>query len=109
MTREEVLTKLLSGSDVSTEERRLLGAFVTHGEIAWVIALLLERHGRFPLDAEKSGVGTRLLLEANGVRVITRRISVAHPGSVVPRGQAVDRYIDEELGPSCGGVPIRRR
>ena len=92
---------------LTADERRLLGAFVTRAEIAKVIETLLGRYGRFPLDAEGMG-GLELVVVPTGVRVLARRQSASGTGEIVALDAAIDRYIDQELGPMCHGVRIRR-
>jgi hypothetical protein len=107
MDRDEVVTRLVAGSVLTGEERRLLGAFVTRAEVAKVIAMLLGRYGRFPLDAEGMG-GLELVVVPAGVRVLARRQSTSGAGEILTQDAAIDRYIDQELGPMCHGVRIRR-
>jgi len=108
MDRNELVTRLVVGT-LSRSERRLLGGFVTRAEVGAVIALLLHRHGRFPLDDDRKS-GLQLVVAQAGVRIISRRTrwtEASKAGSVTTMEAALDRYIDEELGPSCNGVPIR--
>jgi hypothetical protein len=106
MQRDVLVTKLVVGAPVSPYERRMIGAFVTRAEVARAIARELERHGRFPREPEGHG-GLQLIAEGERVRVASRRISGGGPERVCLPAEAIERYIDGELGPSCGGVPIK--
>ncbi|MGH7298600.1 MAG: hypothetical protein ACRELB_26910 [Polyangiaceae bacterium] len=106
MDRNELVTRLVVGTVLSVEERRTLGASVTRAEVGAVIAMLLHRHGRFPLDGEHPG-GLQLLVAPTGVRVLVRTRTTAHEEPVTTLEAAVSRYIDRELGPSCQGIRIR--
>jgi hypothetical protein len=106
MERDVLVTKLVVGVAVSPHERRMIGSFVTRAEVARAIARELERHGRFPWEREGHG-GLQLVLEGERVRLVSGRFSGGGPDRVCLRAEAIERYIDGELGPCCGGVPIR--
>jgi hypothetical protein len=106
MDRDGLVTKLVVGAVVSPHERRALGGYVTRAEVARAIAREVQRHGRFPLEPEGHG-GLQLVTEGERVRVASRRMSDRGPERVSLPAEAIERYIDDELGPSCGGVPMK--
>ena len=106
--RHELITRLVAGSPLSRSELGALGTSATRAEIGGAIAMLLHRHGHFPLDGEQRGE-LRLVVAPTGIRVVSRRMEGQGGERVVSLEAAVDHYIDKELGPSCRGVRIVRR
>jgi hypothetical protein len=106
LDRSELVQRLVLGQSVSPTERWALGPFVTRSEIAAAIAGELRRHGRFPVDAQGRG-GLQLAIAPSGVLLRTRRCSRAKSEIFASMTNAVERYIESEIGPSCGGLRIR--
>jgi hypothetical protein len=105
MDRNEVVRRLVAGATLNEDERRALGPSVTRDELGVAIAQLLHQCGRFPLDGEYPS-GLQLVVGPYGVRVVSHRRAQPQAASVTSLERAVDRYIDEEFGPSCRGVRI---
>ena len=104
MRRDEVVTRLVVNLYVSPEDRRTLGAFISRDELIAAIERELDRHSRFPAQEE---VRFQIVAAPTGTRLVTRRFnsqSLEHFRSV---RDAIERYIDLEIGPSCGGVLVR--
>jgi len=103
-SRDEIVTRLVLNMPVSANERASLGGFVTRDEIVQAIERELERGPRFPT----SGTCTRQIqVTSPGARLVVQRFSKRHFERLETVRQAVDRYVDLEFGPSCGGVPIK--
>jgi hypothetical protein len=104
--RDVLVAKLVAGARLSTPERSALGAFVTRREVANAIALHLQKDRRFPRDLARQG-GGQIVVVATGVRLVGHRLSAWRFQFFPTAAPAIERYIDSELGPSCGGVPLR--
>jgi hypothetical protein len=104
MDRKGLVRKLVSGVHLSIEERQALGSFIRREEIAAAISHELERWGRFPLD---TGGGWQLVLVPTGAQLARRRNAIEGSPLFAEPADAIDRYIDCELGPTCGGLPVR--
>jgi hypothetical protein len=103
--REEIVTRLVRNVPVSEHERALLGGFVTRDEIVQAIERELEHGPRFPAR----GPFTRQIeLTRPGARLVVQRFSKRRFERFDTARQAVDRFVDLEFGPSCGGVAIVR-
>jgi hypothetical protein len=102
--RDEIVARLVRNVPVSAEERASLGGFVTRSEIAEAIERELESNPRFPTSAPCT---RQIEVTHPGARLVVQRFSKRHFERFETARQAVDRYVDLEFGPSCGGVPIR--
>ncbi len=102
--RDETITLLVTSKSVSAEARRKLGPFVTRDEVARAIERELRRTSRFPNDRHE---GTRIVVSSTGAKLVARRRNGPTTESFPSLRQAVQRYIEVEIGPSCGGLPIR--
>ncbi len=103
-SRDDIVTRLVLNLRVTPEDRRALGPSVTRAEVARVIENQLRRHRRFP--AEPDGRVT-IVVALTGTRLVTRRFSSEHVETFPGVRDAIERYLDLEIGPSCGGVRVR--
>lgn len=103
--RDAIVTRLVLNLPISAEERRTLGAFVRRSEVVRAIERELEHQGRFPADGE--GRMQIVVRAANEVLLVQHRLTEQPIERFASADEAVGRYIDLEIGPSCGGVRVR--
>jgi len=103
MSRDEIVTRLVLNLHVSPEERRTLGPFVSRAEVARVIEQELRGRQRFPAHDGR----VQIVVSLTGTRLVTRRVASETFEPFARVRDAIERYIDLEIGPSCGGVRVR--
>lgn len=103
--REAIVSRLVLNLPISAEDRRTLGAFVRRSEVVRAIERELEHQGRFPADGE--GRMQIVVRSANQVLLIHHRLTEQPIERFATPDEAIGRYIDLEIGPSCGGVRVR--
>jgi len=103
-SRDEIVARLVLNLHLTPEDRRAVGPSVSRDEVATVIGNQLRRHRRFP--AEPDGRAT-IVVTLTATRLVTRRFTSEHVESFPSVRDAIERYIELEIGPSCGGVRVR--
>jgi hypothetical protein len=102
--RDEIIALLVAHQPISMDERRSLGGFVTGEEIARAIEGALRRGPRFP-DGNREG--SRIVVSLTGATLEIRRRNAPSSEHFESVRAAINRYIEVEIGPSCGGVRVR--
>jgi hypothetical protein len=92
------------GKVLSADERRAIGGFVTREEIAAAIEAQLGRASQFPAEGEG---GSQIVVGETGASVIARRRTSQQVRAFASVRDAIEHYIDVEIGPSCGGVLVK--
>ena len=104
MNREAIVNRLVLALPIRIEERRALGAFVRHAEVMRVIEREVQHLGRFPRDGEGR---VQIVVRRQGeIVVVQRRIEGQTEEHFSTVHDAVTRYVQVEIGPSCGGVRV---
>src|SRR5262249_12637561 len=104
----DLVESLLLGVSLSPDERRALRGFVTREELASEIARKVTTDGRFPFDHRGRGRMQLVMLGSGHVQLVTRRRSAATTETLASLEGAIEQYVDAEIGPSFGGVLVRR-
>ena len=117
MSREELITKLVTTGHLNVPDREILGR-ITRTEITAAVRVRLEADGFFPPNAGETGFiyeGPQMRsLKDGGYLAINRRSSVHDPRTVAESierrfeyiGAVVNWYIDSEWGSSVDGIHI---
>jgi hypothetical protein len=103
-SRADAVVKVLLNRPIGARERSALGGFLRRDEIAAAIQRELERFPRFPVESDG---GWQIVVAPTGTHLVTRRRASPASERFTSVRAAVDRYIDVEIGPSCGGVPLK--
>jgi hypothetical protein len=102
--RDHIVTRLVLNVPVSAQERASLGGFVTRDEIVQAIERELHRSPHFPASAPWN---RQIQVAPPGARLVVQRLWKRRFESFDNAREAVERYIELEFGPSCGGIPIK--
>jgi hypothetical protein len=106
-TRARLLARLLWNDSLTLAERRSLGPCVTREELAVTIEQVLATSHVFPPRAHGR---TQVRVSGPGVYLVRSRMNRRRTLELCTSVRdAVERFLDIEIGPSCGGMPVRGR
>lgn len=103
-SRDAIVSRLVLNLPISSEERRALGAFVRRAEVVRAIERELEHKKRFPADGE--GRAQIVVRGQKEILVVHHRSDGQTEEGFSTVHDAISRFIQVEIGPSCGGVRL---
>jgi hypothetical protein len=105
--RARLLARLLWNDPLTLAERRSLGHSVTREELAVTIEQVLATSQVFPPRANGR---TQVRVSEAAVYLVRSRLNRRRTLELCTSlRNAVERFLDIEIGPSCGGIPVRGR